>query len=964
MKQQRPYLNESNYFASWATCIAKPLLQYNTTLLEAQLTPSQIENIFKSIENSTSFSKTALGTGLAVANALLPTNLTEKLHELIKDTRAVKAFDASFNDLKTKILSRHPDLSKTIDNLGALVKKHPIMGAAVIGVLTTVAALVSGGASAIIVGILLRTSKDLIIGETLSYSLSKGVGVGLLGWLTAMPIRELAAWLSHFSVNAITVPGYTNLVKSTFSHMTNGVADLNVTAWMTTDMHRKVEKLLDIAHKAFADNNYDRAADIYRNIKSTFSDPNYISKINQLLANNKELASAALSDAKNAANAFTVIASAIQGGVTGAAKNKLDEADVKSVVSAAADWAKSKAARSAVQFTRKFTVEKFMKIWSNAGKPTDSDMIEGMLSEMGVPDKVIKAAIAEVNKLPTSDTASGRAVMTQIKTGNAELDDKINKMIAEKGKAYAIRWLKTQHAKHSGAATPVTIKTGNADLDKKVNDILQSQGKEAAVKYIKNLQSVSKVVKPVTRTPIKVGGEIIKPSDPRYDQIMKLYKGDVSESQSVAKNIVINEAKARIDHPEDLIIDDGVAGAKQALAAMISLANQPNNVTVKFDGSPALIFGWDDNGFVLTDKSGFGAKGYDGLTRSAEDLRKMLRGDTGRRIADTSPEGMRLRDQYASSIAGIYEYLKAMVPKTFSGYLQGDLMWKDTPAIKDNAYVFKPVKVLYSIPVDSSLGKQIAASKYGIVIHSVFGNRDDAEPRSVTDVRSLGLNQIPEVVVIPHQISIQRKLELPAQAVKSLESAINAGAASINQFFDGNIKSLQPLMKSYLAWKAGKGSDDYSNSAEEFVVWLDSDASKTTDSMRSKVKEHISKNVAGYSIIWQIIDALNKLKLHLKKQLDSLAAGTISAELHGEQGHEGFVADTPDSKIKLVNRAKFMKKDEPVAESASSGGTGAGSIASIVNPMGGVISRTPNLFGYIPYAVQTKSKKKKRKGTT
>lgn len=556
----------------------------------------------------------------------------------------------------------------------------------------------------------------------------------------------------------------------------------------------------------------------------------------------------------------------------------------------------------------------------------------------------------------------------KINTGNSAFDEVVNDLIATKGRDYAIQYIKSQQPTAQAITMPVkssNIKTGNPNLDKTVNDILAKQGKQAAINYLKNLQkSVVSLSEPAKQPVIKLGDEIIKPSDPRYAQIMKSYKGDLSEAIAQVDRITLTEAKARIDHPEDLVIDEGAAGAMRALNAMLSLAATPKDVTVKFDGSPALIFGWDSEGFVLTDKSGFSAKGYDGMTRSPDAVAAMLRGDTGRRIKDTSPEALKQRNQYADKIAGIYQYLKALVPSNFKGYLQGDLMWSQTPPLENNHYVFKPVKVTYRIPADSNLGEKIAKSQYGIVIHSVFASREDEEPESIRDIGTLHLNQVPEVVVVPHEMNIPDTLSLPTAAANKLKSFITSSSGAVNTLFDGSIKSLQPLMKSYLAWKAGKGSDDYSNSAEEFIQWLDSEASKTTDSMRGKVKEHITKNAAGYSSIWSIIDALVKLKLYLKTQLDKLAAGSVAADLHGAAGHEGFVADTEHGKIKLVNRAKFMAKDQPVAESASGGGTSAGSIASVANPIGGVISRTPNLFGYVPYAAPKKTKKKKRKAST
>ena len=77
---------------------------------------------------------------------------------------------------------------------------------------------------------------------------------------------------------------------------------------------------------------------------------------------------------------------------------------------------------------------------------------------------------------------------------------------------------------------------------------------------------------------------------------------------------ILKEAEARIQHAEDVIFWEGSAGAMRVLQSLRNMAKDDHkNVTLKWDGSPALIFGRDEQGeFVFTDKSGFGAKGYDG----------------------------------------------------------------------------------------------------------------------------------------------------------------------------------------------------------------------------------------------------------------------------------------------------------------------------------------------------------------
>ena len=73
---------------------------------------------------------------------------------------------------------------------------------------------------------------------------------------------------------------------------------------------------------------------------------------------------------------------------------------------------------------------------------------------------------------------------------------------------------------------------------------------------------------------------------------------------------IVKEMEARIQHAEDVVFWEGSAGAKRALTALSNMAKGgEKNVTIKWDGSPAVVFGRNPKGkFVFTDKSGFVAK--------------------------------------------------------------------------------------------------------------------------------------------------------------------------------------------------------------------------------------------------------------------------------------------------------------------------------------------------------------------
>jgi hypothetical protein len=77
-----------------------------------------------------------------------------------------------------------------------------------------------------------------------------------------------------------------------------------------------------------------------------------------------------------------------------------------------------------------------------------------------------------------------------------------------------------------------------------------------------------------------------------------------------------------IEHLEDLVFRKGTQGIVDALEIVRYATEAPKKTTTaKWDGKPALIWGRKPlNGeFVLTDGSGFEAKGYDGLATSPND---------------------------------------------------------------------------------------------------------------------------------------------------------------------------------------------------------------------------------------------------------------------------------------------------------------------------------------------------------
>ena len=372
---------------------------------------------------------------------------------------------------------------------------------------------------------------------------------------------------------------------------------------------------------------------------------------------------------------------------------------------------------------------------------------------------------------------------------------------------------------------------------------------------------------------------------------------------------MLSEAKARIEHPEEIIFDEGLAGAQRALDAIIHAAGNPISTSVKWDGTPAIIFGRDEGGFVFTDKAGFSAKKYDGMVRSQSMFRDM--------IYNRKPDEPGRLD-YAGHLAKLYPMLEKAVPKKFQGYIQADVMWMNRPPLDDEGnFVFKPNKVRYRIPKDSNLGDAIKLSTSGVVVHSIFESRADEEPRAIESVKSLGLTPTAKLLILNPEMKIEQGTThaLDDSYVQAVAGLLAKGK-SIEKFLDpytiGSLKisNLGELCKSYLNYKAKKGDADLTGAAQEFINWVNDPAlSKLTENKRQNVIAHIEGNQPAYKAMWKLVNALVALKMHMKGQLDSHPGSDVMADINGEAGHEGFVADTPHGKIKFVNRPLFMKEE-------------------------------------------------------
>ena len=345
----------------------------------------------------------------------------------------------------------------------------------------------------------------------------------------------------------------------------------------------------------------------------------------------------------------------------------------------------------------------------------------------------------------------------------------------------------------------------------------------------------------------------------------------------------------RIEHPEDLIFDYGSKGLTQALAGLKSAAAEPAKTnTIKWDGKPAVIFGRDSTGaFVLTDKSGFLAKGYNGLAKSPKDIERIM----SMRKGD--------RTDLIAVYAKLFPLLSRTVPKDFRGYVQGDLLYSDTPPLEDGMYVFTPNTVTYRVGANTPIGKAVGNSEAGVAVHTSI----DGPGGPATPVSSAVLNKAPGVLILdPTMKDTGSKIELNAKLIAQVENIYNNYAPEIDAFFaPGELRSRKitntpALIKQYINSKVRSGN--YKNMIKDFGPWIE----QKQPTKAARIIDWMNQNKSAVAALFSGFLNISQLKNDLVRQLDAQDQD-VKADIAGEPGHEGYVG----AGMKFVDRMRFSQ---------------------------------------------------------
>ena len=354
---------------------------------------------------------------------------------------------------------------------------------------------------------------------------------------------------------------------------------------------------------------------------------------------------------------------------------------------------------------------------------------------------------------------------------------------------------------------------------------------------------------------------------------------------------------ARIHHLEDFVLWNGSQGASQALDALSNINKNLKSVTIKWDGAVGVIFGRNPNGeFIFTDKAGFVAKGYDGRVTNADDLGAMIQG----RAKDASKAAD--YKVFADKMKSVFPIIESATPENLVGYYRADILYFQQPELKDGRYQFKPNVVTYSVTPDSVLGKKIAKSSVGVVIHSMINEQGTEQPVP-DDLEFKGS----KLLVVP-PVTVSNPVQLDTTQLAQVKSMLTQHARDIDTVLDRNkltamkVSDFANILYTYVNSKVLTGMKDL---GRDFVKWLTT-TSAVSRNKQGKIVDYVKQNVVGFNALWKVFAGIQAAKDSVITQLDNQGSD-VTASINDQPGGEGYVIQTAQGPIKLVNRAGFSK---------------------------------------------------------
>jgi hypothetical protein len=389
--------------------------------------------------------------------------------------------------------------------------------------------------------------------------------------------------------------------------------------------------------------------------------------------------------------------------------------------------------------------------------------------------------------------------------------------------------------------------------------------------------------------------------------------------------LLVESKNTHLEHLEDLVFNAGYAGAVSALDYIESLRGMlaegtgtTTKLTVKWDGSPAIICGIDpkDGKFFVGTKSVF-AKAEPKVCKTSRDIEKFY---------GEQPELVEI-------LASALQHLKKL---GIGGVIQGDLLFKEgrveTADINgERCLTFTPNTITYAVPADSQLGQQIARAKIGIIFHTSYEGTSLADMKAGFLVNIQGLRKSADVWfddatykdytgIASLTPTEDRKIQALMNSTYQTMEKIGQQRFDIilaNKEFARNIK---PFVNKMV--RAGTQITDPTAFLKDFMSHYNEVMTKDIDVVTSraaqnrlaKIKEKEqwvadnANNLLGILATYKRIVEMKALLLRKLQQVEGIGTFQKTNDGYKVTTPEGFVAIGHDGgAVKLVDRLEFSR---------------------------------------------------------
>jgi hypothetical protein len=365
------------YFITWEK-------EIHPVLCEVALRPEQIQQLFKGIESGAG--RSGLGKAMDTikgAKDKISDVWFNKFGGMLQSSAPVQAFDQKWEDIKSKVASKHPDLAAKLAKYGEFAKNNPKLHKFLLAIGGSVAAaagvaLAGGvGAGALAVGTgagvatgIINIADRLLQGQKASTAIGRGATTGAIAGLSAALATKVADMVkAGFNAETAEIVRGNKIMKGTFDY--NG-------QWTFATGRPEDIKAMS---RAFDSQDWTTFYEVLKKIRS----PEYLKSLDV----SREIAQQAIANYRETAGVIkdlAQVATAAAGGASSAATNQqpkesLSENQINELFGITGN---------------KVDASKLEKAWKKAGSPTDSEEIAKILQGAGVDPAVVSKAFTDM----------------------------------------------------------------------------------------------------------------------------------------------------------------------------------------------------------------------------------------------------------------------------------------------------------------------------------------------------------------------------------------------------------------------------------------------------------------------------------------------------------------------------------------------------------------------------------------